>query len=962
MAALASTPTATDPLTPATDVVDGVTPENGGGREEGDVELALFRRIRSISNISGRLTRASRSSSAGYRRYFQHPLSMFSSDRPQDSADLDAQPSVADASRNHSAGDDANSTSTEGAEPGSANLDQAIKRVVSTGVAWRDALVQACATMLGTTLSQLQHDYNAIVTTSAASTNAFATHSAMFEPIPRDLADYVIITTLKQQDALSMQNATSWLFNMMDRTGAGYVLRDEFIRYAPFIAPVADFAVAGIVFDELVREQVRLAVDDLTHQSDNHANQKARPSDPRKNQAEPDPPFPASAGMRQRHSVPGHSPVKDTAPNLGNSQPNQHDDTAINGRRLATHESLETSTSEVPSRELYPPSVALRFDLWRQFFLAVQDKYHYLDEDWVRVKREVGIDPDETLIKSQGALDHSDLFPTLGKLYLSQRYLIFFAAVGRNHYVARLGAVAEVTNSAIPIMMRDCIRITLESEAKAAMDGVSAMVNNHEERKDKNDNAKDKKNGKANVNIRNETQSQYIGKLMRNFMAGRKPLLFSLLEFRETKRRDNWVNVVREMVAAHHLHVQLGFGSNGRSLRGLQQRASVDGKTPEQLQMDMSSDEELEGNKERSQTQSLNYTRSPFRNEPSPPLLAVAAYANVVRHRALRRVTHKRVSNALLVFSRAERNAGLVSWYTDSVRAYQSQSGRTWIERALAAIRENMDTNDRMYRVKDDEPFDVGKLGDAIGRFAELCAPLVRVIQMFDHLVQWRNPPATILAILVCMTIAFNGLVHYVPAGLVLLQALWVVETKYNRLGLGMGGSASEDAEQRQRNVLQLVAQVHDTLAAAQNVLSRLNRELGKVQALFLWNSHHERDSWVAVGALGMATMVLLMVPAQSLFLFLVFFLFFKHFLPPNNAGLKFWQTIPSRIEVRGKRKSGGDRADGRRNRRALLRSCGRDSDMSTSGSSGTVGNSGGAGNSGASLDISTSGIEFASQ
>lgn len=899
-------------------IVDGATGHDDGGREEGDVELALFHRIRSLSNVSGLLsskrtgTRGSSTDYRDYRQYFRDPLSMFQgeakkkiqSDKSDKSQKSHSEDELSHAIPNQPIPNqptqlpDLNKPSIkitphESSHTDLENASAGLQKIVSTGVAWRDAMVQACCALLGKTLEQLQQDYNVVLAASTAPNTAFASETCCFEPAPRDLADYAIMSTLKVQDAFAMQNATSWLFNMMDRTGAGYVFRDEFIRYAPFIGPVADAAVAEIVFDELVKEQVRAMIE---------GDSKPRPSDESSARSIP---AQSRAGIRLRKPISGLA-RQGTRP----SQPNHR----ISEDVKEKHSSSSSSTSgtsassyalDVPSQDMYPPATAVRFDIWRRFFLAVQDKAKCQDADWARVKIELGIDPSEVLIKSQGALDHSDVFPTLGKLYLTQRYLIFFAAVGRNHYVARLGAVAAVSIGSIPIMMRDCIQVHLESETKAAIDGVSAAANDSMSSRTRS------KEGGQHDAREEPTLSQHVGRLMRQFAARKKPLLFSLLEFRETKRRDNWVNLTREMVAAHKLHVQLGFGSSGRAVPSLRESRHVMSGMAKVLD-GMSEDDEI--NRNCIDIGSINYSRSPYRSDPSPPLLAVAAHANIVRYRSLRRVTNKHVSSSLLIFSYSERNVQLVKWYADSVRTYNNQSGRTWIERALAAIRENMDTNDRIYRVQDEEPFDVGRLGDAIGRFAELCSPMVAVIQFFNHLFQWRNPPATTLAIIVCITISINGMVHYVPAGLMFFQAAWVVETKYNWLGLGMGRFNAEEAEKRQANVLALVAQVHDTLAAAQNVLGKLNKELGKLESLFLWGCE-EWQSWVAVGGLCTVGVILLVVPTGSMFLFLFFFLFFRHFLPPTNAGTKFWQAIPSRNgksvklrpRVRGRRKIGSE-------------------------------------------------------
>lgn len=892
-----------NPSNSNSNIVDGVTEDNGGGREEGDVELALFRRIRSISSMSTGVTSSQtiHNLTSGYQHYFQHPLSMFSSTasanvdgdtnsihskeaehpNPKPGLSGDSNPTGIKNGKHHSKND---------TEKDTENHEENFAAEIPGGVEWRDALVQACAALLGKKQSELEAEYTAAASVASARAATFATHQPQFEPSPRDLADYAIIAALKRQDALSMQNATSWLFNMMDRTGAGYVLRDEFTRYAPFITPIADFAVSGIVFDELVREQARLAGADTSTLPTIAYNPS--PVNPTTSKAIDCLKLDKSEerdSLRQRKGN-----AKDTPETPHNKRENGKHHSPKRHNALPTRGPPEGKSPETPSPDLFPPGGALRYDLWRRFFDAVQDKYHYADDDWVRVKREVGIDPDETLIKSQGSLDHSDLFPTLGKLYLSQRYLIFFAAVGRNHYVIRLGAVAQVSCGSIPFMMRDCVRITLESEVKIAMDGVSAVMKEDEEIDEHGEHGSKANSSNGNNEM---TNSQHIAKLMKKFSSGRKPLVFSLLEFREKKRRDNWVNLIREMVAAHKLHAQLGFGSAGRMVRTVQMAPRNAGGIDIDIVDDQHHEEvDEKENPEKDRIITLNYSRSPFRNEPSPPLLAVAAHSNIVRYRALRRVTEKRVSNSLLIFSRAERNVSLVNWYTDSVRAYESQSGRTWIERAISVIRDNMDSNERIYRIEDDEPFDVGKLGDAIGRFAELCAPLARVLQYFNHLIQWRNPAATILAILVCMTIAFKGLVHYVPAFLVFLQAAWVVETKYNVLGLRMAGVDAGDAKEEQRNVLELVAQVHDTLVAAQNVLSKLNRELGKVQAVFLWGCNTDADSWIAVGGLCFAALVLAILPVRMMFLCFVFFMFFKHFLPPSNPALRYWQALPSKI------------------------------------------------------------------
>ncbi|KAI0559419.1 PH-like protein [Gracilaria domingensis] len=808
---------------------------------------------------------------------FQDPLSMF-----RERIDRSSEPST---DSEGSTSNEPNSDSFVPSDATTATDGQSFPlHGVITGSEWRDAVVKACADLLGKTLEQLQLEFHA---SNVAPNPSSAAFSNGFEPTPRDLADYVIMSTLRTQDALAMQNAASWLFNLMDRTGSGFVLRDEFTKYTPFIGPVTDAAVAGIVFDELVKDQVRRSADQESEAAGRQFTVRRDRSRETHRERRP-----------HRSDIIGRS-VRWPHPSPAARRRSR--DTADKGRRRDSSDSkvsdqnLEDSASgRSLSADLYPLDLALRYDTWKRFFEAVQDKYACHDDDWLRVKSELGIDPGELLIKSQGALDHSDVFPTLGKLYISQRYIVFMAAVGKNHYVVRLGTIAAVEKGSIPFMMRDSIEIKLETETKAARDGLLTLVEKPEK------GTKDNPYTSANDH-EEETMSQHVGKLTRHFMASKKPLVFSLLEFRETRKRDNWVRIISEMVAAHKLHIHLGFGGTGRAVPSIPQQDST-------AKEDEIKEEDTGNNGSASAPSKggpLNYLRSPFRHEPSPPLLAVAAHANIVRYRALRRVTGKRVSDSLIIFSFPDQRHQLINWYTESVRAHERQSGRTWIGRALAAIRENMEANDCLYQAKDSEPFDAGRLGDAIGTFAELCSPLARVVQFLNYLFQWRNPPATILAILLCIIIAAKGLVNFVPAALFFIQAAWVVETKYNWLGLGMGRAEKEDARRRRANVLEMVAQMHDVLMAAQNVLNRLNRELGKFQALFLWGCE-DWQSWVAVGALCVVGFVLLIVPGRTLFLLMFFMLFFKHFLPPSNPCLRFWQTIPSRIDDKNFKKKKG--------------------------------------------------------
>lgn len=833
------------------------------GLQLGDVEMTLFRpnpasKFRVLLNSFDPQLH-----DPTYQRYFSDPLSMFSQLNPSDTISNQQEQS---STTSHEQ-EQQNTTQNQASSSSSSNS------ISHDNVNWRERILQSCAHLLQKSIDQLQQEYASTSHLSTTSPAPFTTPTT-FDLAPRDLTDYAIIQTLRTRRDVDMKIATSWLFNLMDRTGHRYVFREEFILYTPFIHPVADNAVASIVFDALVRQQVNESNDESLQGVEYNTSSKGEKTHNKSDNQSSSKIL--SDGVRQRNQSIVSS-TKSNESETDNMKTSEH-----RSKQNQPTTDNHVSPSDSSNQNFYPPGSALGYDMWRRYYEAVQEKYNYADEDWIRVKGEVGIDPREVLIKSQAALDHSDVFPTPGKLFLSQRYLVFFAFVGRNHYVARLGAVAKVTPHPVHWMVRDCVMIHLETETKAALDGISALTR-EEEMKDSSDS-------------QDLSTPQHRGKLMRRFTAGDKPLLFSSFEFRPAKRRDNWVNLIREMVAAHKLHVQLHFGNSGRA------HPSIDPTTTSQQRRNGDNLSSEEGEKDSSKSTLFrmeNYTYSPFRDEPAPPLLAIAAHSNIARYRALRRITNKTVSNALLIFSRRENNIEIVDWYADSVRAYNDRKGKSLFERALSIIRENMETNERIYRVQDDEPFDVGKLGDAIGRFAELCSPLVRVIQFINHLTQWRNPPATILAVLTSIWVATKGWVHYIPAALFFFQAVWVVETKFNIFGLGMGRMESEDAERRQANVLAMVSQVSqvcNSLEAAQNALTRMNRELGKFQSLFLWGCE-EWQSWVAVGTLSFIGLILLILPSRILALFLFFLLFFKHFLPPMNPGLRFWQTVPSKCE-----------------------------------------------------------------
>lgn len=264
---------------------------------------------------------------------------------------------------------------------------------------------------------------------------------------------------------------------------------------------------------------------------------------------------------------------------------------------------------------LYPDGAALSYDTWTRYVTALHDKYRRVDGEWQRAKSMLGIDEAEPLVKAAGAVDHSDVLPALGRLYLSERYLVFMAAVGRNHYVVRLGTVAAVGARSIPFLMRDCLTVTVDPESVAVLSG--HVPTHHEEPAAVSAAAAAASAAAAGVEARGSSVPRgrgggggangggggsvhaggaiaaalrsreaakaaaaahaaaveraslgnHVSSLVASFANAGKPLVFSLLELRETKRRDHWRALLVEMASAHRLHAALGYGSAGRLTR-----------------------------------------------------------------------------------------------------------------------------------------------------------------------------------------------------------------------------------------------------------------------------------------------------------------------------------------------------------------------------------------------------------
>ena len=731
-------------------------------------------------------------------------------------------------------------------QDGSSNYER-----IDTSQTWNNQIIESCAHFLRKSVSELNDEYQ---DKFISSNNAFPDHSA--ELLPRDFADFVIISALKANLSLKKKNLCAWYFNLMDRNGSGYVQKEEFVRYSPYMSPVSDGAMSGTIFSILLATQ---------EQSDHNSARQCLNSQ----NCEPV----TTGSSSEQLCGTDSSPLEHTTNVMLHTRRRKILRRNNGGNDSSSCEGSPKSATV--AYNLLPSGNALLFETWQKYYESVLENYAIDDPEWSKVKEEVGIDPDEVLIKSENAVAHVDFLPSLGKIYLSQRYLIFHAAIGINHYVARLGAVIDVRKSSIPFLLRDVFEVFLASETQAAIQGITSSNyvtprESHRKRK--------------------QSIPEHIEKIMKKFTSGVKPLVLSLLEVGDSAKRDEWVTIIQEIVCGHELHRRMGFGNSGRVSFAFQHRL----ETEDEISIEARRAELARSRQRRSK--SIDDVYSPFLNEPLTPLLVIAAHVNVARYKSFECELVRSNPHRLLIFSHPQLHKSKIKWFVDSVQKHDGWTERSWIKRVLSSVRENIDTNERLYNAHDFEPVSIPVLTTNIGRLAELCSPLANFVQNCNYLFQWRNPSATILAILSCIFISTRELIVYIPSMVVFSLILCVIETRFSIIGLYEQGSSAEEAREQRENVFQMVAQVQDALQAAQNVILYVNKHLGKVQTLFLWRCDY-RKSWIALMFLAATTVVLSMFSAKLLFMTCVFFMFGKHFLPPSNPVLRFWESVPSNLD-----------------------------------------------------------------
>ncbi|KAK4538320.1 hypothetical protein CDCA_CDCA17G4345 [Cyanidium caldarium] len=693
---------------------------------------------------------------------------------------------------------------------------------------WRDAIATACADMLHVTLDDLRRRHERYRSERQGKAPGAADRSFAIDEgdlgarAPRDFADYVIMKTLRAHDVFSMQNARSWTFNLMDRTGDGRAYRPEFVRYAPLMPPIADGAIAELEFEVLAGRAHR--------QSD--CNEEAQNGD---QQGDADG---SSRGVR---------PVDAAEPFIG-------------------------------------------FETWDSFLAALVKILTKPKPEWTEAKKLLQVEPGELLVKSHTAIDHSGMFPIPGKLFLSERYLAFIAALGRSHFLLPLELVRGISTTELPIIRRDCLVVTFEPPSR--------------------------KDFAADTPVIRFAPST----------GAERRLLFSFSEFRYATQRDAWHAYVSEMAASFWCARRNNLIADGvarmamrlpRELSETSSAAIADAASmrPAAAELPKSAMRAASGNTvERSETADVTEVASLYYADLPPPVLARVARMNIIRSRALKRVNQGALPTRLLVFApdwRLEssdtggatsddgevlrRKHEALSKYVAAAKQIADGERRSWLSRAVQRVNVNLEVNRRRREAeREDEPLDISLLSRNIALFIELLAPFVVLFQGLQYVVQWVQPVlSAIVLVALLVMVAMNWVKYLFPVALA-TYAVFLLLIRVQLAGPAASDQAVATASERTTS-FSLIMRVHNGLRVTQSALQAMNYHLAKVESLHLWRAPHL--TWRYLAALALVVAVTAVVPFRWLFGLLVVYCFTLQFRNPDARDFvdEWYEAIPGR-------------------------------------------------------------------
>ncbi|KAA8496932.1 Cycloeucalenol cycloisomerase [Porphyridium purpureum] len=715
---------------------------------------------------------------------------------------------------------------------------------------WRSAMASVCAGMMERSVQELEELYEKESEAMAQMGGRRMLRFAQYHHQPEDAADFIIMMTLQTLETFSLQNAPSWFFNVMDRNGCGTVHEPEFLRYASIMYPLCDPAVAKYIWNMLMEAQRQ---EDAAEAAKTKAVASGSTG---KDASRSEAMLPVAADDQDEHvSTPSLVTSQSSPPAISQTQHKRNSST-LSVSSMKSTASAAVSYAE-PGRGLTSTvkarSTGFKFKVWKKYVTEMKANYDAFEVEWENTKSALFLDPLEPLIFSFTAIDHSEMIPSLGRLFLSERYLVFTAGVGARNYVIRLGNISEIKPTWLSFTMRDCIEIHVEPELKSALkaDGGVAAVTSTQS---------------SETQLASSSSSEpcayaiAAAALVKSYSISGDPILFSFPELGDSRMRDTWLRFIREMVTAYKLHNNYGFGSKGR---------------PPAHDSPWTDDA----------------ARSPYRNDVPPPLLSVAAGLNIIRTKSLQAVLG-RPSWLLLIFSDLGEHENVAKYYVDSIRNVTTKEHSSWVSRTVLTIKENMQINSRLADVYEEEPFEVQKLGEAIIRFWELIQPAIQAYELYDSIKQWKNPPATVLAMLICSFIAYRNWVMYIPSLLLFLYMALILGVRVRLVGVrGSDAEAARASKKARSTMLEFVKSVHDALQAAQNLISRWNRMLGKMESLQLWAVPWM--TWVLLSLVFVTAILLLLIPARWIFVAFILDTFSQFFRYPVGAADQFWADIP---------------------------------------------------------------------
>lgn len=729
----------------------------------------------------------------------------------------------------------------------------------SRALQWRLALAEACAELLESSLESLRHAYAEYLQhgdlgapVQGRSRNTVPSRARLLEDLglnaPRDFVDYVLMRTLRERDALAMQNSRSWTFNLMDRSGEGRAYLAEFVRYAPLMTPVADSAVVELVFQTLSEASSKAATDSM------YGGDKTGKFTERQN-----------VSLEQRD--------------------------------------MDFTSGTLTEGE--PSEAHVSFAVWDEFLIALGKIFSKTKPEWTEAKRLFGIDHAEPLVKAGAAFDHSGTIPIFGKLFLSERYLCFAASLGWGHFLVPLSMIREVKSTELPVLRRDAVVIsfTVPKNLEKNVNGPFSKL--------LPTGAIDKGlvlsfNEFRSTRLR-DAWVMYIREMVAAHVASKQHhvdhldanIVMSVDETSSSVRFRQALDLAETTRFAEEASpgVTQQRGQRLSRMRDCSPNASPAASTTAQtagVKVPASSFEAIVQHPTPAfaRIARLNILRSRAlkrvlsgRLPRSLFIFSVASEADVVvehhpmsvddlRGRELRRAAFRKYVDAAHRITAGER-----SW---------------WFVRAMQRVNMNMEANRRRQGDRDTETLDIVSLGNQISTFIELVAPIGCMLDAVCYVIRWDRPAVSAAIFLFLLFVVLLDAVTYlIPlailgyCGLLLSVRKAVQNPKHESL--------SESSKMKASYLSGFFVRIHHGLVATQVWLQHMNRHLEKFESIHLWRDPARTRQYIY--GLVVSALLIAVVPFRWIFAALVIYLFTLQFRDPERQDFidRWYASVPGR-------------------------------------------------------------------